>query len=263
MPYRIDLESPSEDAFDTLVDLGALDVEATAGGLAALMPDAVAASDVANALGIAALRVSDAVGRDDDSVWTLSPRPVRTRRLLIVPATGSALADAIRIVDGPAFGTGLHATTALCLEAIEDLLDVDMPDRMLDVGTGSGVLALAALRLGVPFVLGLDVDPQALAAAAANARLNGLDRRLSLVHGGPDAAGTSWSLIVANIRAAELMAMAATLVWRVRHGGRMVLSGIPTAVAPDVEHAYRHLGMTQVGLYEHRGWTALVLRPSW
>jgi ribosomal protein L11 methyltransferase len=73
--------------------------------------------------------------------------------------------DTLRLVDGAAFGTGLHATTALCLEAIEDLLDAVVPDRMLDVGTGSGVLALAALRRGVRRVIGLERDPDALQAA--------------------------------------------------------------------------------------------------
>jgi ribosomal protein L11 methyltransferase len=263
VPYRIDLTGPPPDAFDTLVELGALDVEPVAGGLAALMPDAVKLVDVAAALRGADIRASPAAGRDDESVWTLSLRPVRTRTLLIVPASAPATLGALRIVDGPAFGTGLHPTTVLCLEALENLLDGAMPARVLDVGTGSGILALAALHRGVPRAVGVDVDGDALRVATENARLNGLAPRLSLVRGAPHALRGAWPLVLANIRAAELMELAQTLVRRVSSGGRLVLSGIPGSVAVDVEQAYRRLGMKQVGSESRGGWTALVLVPSW
>ena len=263
MPYRIDLPDPPAHALDTLVNLGALDVEPAAGGLAALLPDAVPVERVARALGVSDVRVSAAVGRDDESVWTLTPRPVRIRTLVIVPAAAPASTGALRLVDGAAFGTGLHATTALCLEAIEDLLDVTVPDRILDVGTGSGVLSLAALRRGVRRAAALDLDAGALTVAAENARLNDLGARLWLVRGGPDAVRGAWPLVVANIRAAELMAMASTLARLVASRGRLVLSGIPGSVAPDVQHVYRRLGMSLVTLAERDGWTALVCHPSW
>ena len=263
MPYRIDVAGPPAHALDTLVELGALDVEPVEGGIAALMPDAVPAATIAHALGISSLRVSPATGRDDDSVWTLSLRPVRTRTLEIVPATMPAPPGALRITDTPAFGTGLHPTTALCLEAIEDLLDAGSPARVLDVGTGSGILALAALRLGVAHAVGLDIDRIALAAAAENARLNHVRDRLAFVCGDIEAVRGSWPLVLANIRAAELMEMASALGRRVASGGHLVLSGVPRAVAPDVEQAYRRLGMAHVASSERGGWTALVLRPSW
>jgi ribosomal protein L11 methyltransferase len=263
VPYRIDLTGPPADALDTLVELGALDVESTAGGLAALMPDAVPPIDVANALRTPDLRTSPAVGRDDESVWTLSPRPVRMRTLLIVPASAPVTVGALRIIDGPAFGTGLHPTTVLCLEALEAVLDGVMPARVLDVGTGSGILALAALHRGVPRAVGVDMDGDALRVAAESARLNGLATRLSLVRGGPGALRGGWPLVLANIRAAELIELASTLVRRVSSGGRLVLSGIPSAVAAEVAEAYRRLGMKQVGNDARGGWTALVLVPSW
>ena len=263
MPYRIDLPDPPDHALDTLVSLGALDVEPAAGGLAALLPDAVSAERVAEALGVSDVRVSAAAGRDDESVWTLTPRPVRIRTLVIVPAAEPASTGALRLVDGAAFGTGLHATTALCLEAIEDLLDVTVPDRILDVGTGSGVLSLAALRRGVRRAVALDIDAEALTVAAENARLNDLGERLWLVRGGPDAVRGAWPLVVANIRAAELMAMAPTLARLVASRGRLVLAGIPTSVAPDVQLVYRRLGMSLVSLAERDGWAALVCQPSW
>src|SRR5262249_7595748 len=156
-----------------------LDVERSpGGGLAALMPDGVAPEHVALALGIAELSVSPAVGRDAGSVWTLSPRATRVGRLRIVPADVDAEPGVLRLIDSTACGTGLHPTTAMCLEAIEESLRPSAPDALLDVGTGSGVLALAALLMGVPRALGLDLDPEALRAAAENARLNALDGRL-------------------------------------------------------------------------------------
>jgi ribosomal protein L11 methylase PrmA len=263
VPYRIDLSDPPGDAFDTLVALGALDVDSGEGALAALMPDQVSAADVATALGLTDLRVSPAVGRDDESVWTLSPRAVRTRTLQFLPASLPAAPGALRMTEGRAFGTGLHPTTLLCLEALEDLLDVVTPSRALDVGTGSGILALAAVRRGVARAVGVDVDADALDVAAANVRLNGLAGRLWLVRGGPDAVRGAWPLIVANVRAAELMEFAPALVRRTASGGRLVLSGIPQSVAPDVEQAYRRLGLTRVSSAEREGWTALVLAPSW
>src|SRR6185436_5128382 len=127
-------------------------------GMAAVMPDRVSIDQVARALGIHDISVSPAVGRDDDSVWALRPRAVRVGSLRIVPADVEAEPGDIRLIDAPAFGTGLHPTTALCLEAVEEIVDSVHPDSVLDVGTGSGVLALAALRHGVPRALALDLD---------------------------------------------------------------------------------------------------------
>jgi ribosomal protein L11 methyltransferase len=263
VPYRLDLPDPPADALDTLIAFGALDVEAMPDGLAALLPDTVSADAVAEALGGIHVRVSPAVGRDNDSVWTLSLPPVRIRSLTIVPADDESSANALRLVDGAAFGTGLHPTTALCLEIIEDLLDEVVPDRVLDVGTGSGVLALAALRRGVPRAIALELDPDSLRIAAHNSRLNGVADRLLLVRGGPESLQGSSPLVVANIRAAELMEMAQTLVRSVARNGRLVLSGIPESVVSDVDRVYRRLGMKQADLKVRAGWAALMLYPSW
>jgi ribosomal protein L11 methylase PrmA len=263
VPYRIDLPDPPAHTLDTLINLGALDIEPVAGGLAAVFPDAVPAERVAHALGLRDLQVSTAVGRDDESVWILAPRAVRFRTLVIVPATAPPASGALRLVDGAAFGTGLHATTALCLEAIEDLLDERVPDRVLDVGTGSGVLALVALRRGVRRAVALDLDAGALTVADENARLNDLRDRLLLARGGPEVVRGSWPLVVANIRAAELMAMSSTLARLVASRGRLILSGVPVSVAADVRHVYQRLGMSLLTLPERDGWTALVFHPSW
>src|SRR4051812_7015987 len=155
MPYRIDLLNPPDAALDRLVELGALDVEPILNGIAAIMPDGVTAASVARALGVDHVRVTPTRGRDDGSVWVVSPRAVRTARVQIVPADWPAASGVLRMIDGPAFGTGLHPTTALCLDALDDELNTSAPAGVLDVGTGSGVLALAALRSGVPRVVAI------------------------------------------------------------------------------------------------------------
>jgi ribosomal protein L11 methyltransferase len=248
---------------DRLVELGALDVDRSPGGIAALMPDGVAPEQVARALGVDVLSISPAAGRDAESVWILSPRATRIGRLRIVPADARAEPGALRLTDSAAFGTGLHPTTAMCLEAIEDALAHATAGALLDVGTGSGVLALAALLMGVPRALGLDIDAEALRAAAENARLNGLDHRLRLICGRPDALAGTWPLVVANLLAAPLVELAPVLVRRVGHHGRLVVSGIPSSIESDVDRAYRHLGMQHVRTRSRAGWSTLVLQASW
>jgi ribosomal protein L11 methyltransferase len=263
MPYRVDLRAPFDDALDQLVSLGALDVELTDAGIAALMPDAVEAAGIASALGVASVSISPAVGRDEGSVWILSPRSVRVGRLRLQPAHLPPEPGALRLSDGPAFGTGLHPTTALCLEALEELLDLGIPRSVLDVGTGSGVLALAALMAGVPRVVGIDIDPDAIRVAAGNARLNQFAGRFDLVRGGPGALRGSWPLVLANVLAAPLIELAPAVVQRVQHGGSLVLSGIPDSMVPEVEQAYRRLGMRRLRTTARAGWAAIVLCPSW
>ncbi len=263
MPYRIDVSHAAATAADLLIELGALDVESGAKSLAALMPDSIPADQVEAALAPAVVRVSQAIGRDDGSVWRLSPRPFRVGPLSFVPAPTPAAGRAIQLVDGPAFGTGLHPTTALCLDAITDLVGDTPPARILDIGTGSGILALAALELGVARATGVEIDAAALAVAEENARLNQVVDRLTLIRGGPDAVEGMWPLVVANIRAGELIELAATVARRVSSRGSLVLSGIPHSAAREVEQSYLRRGMTNAVVTEQDGWVALTMRPSW
>jgi ribosomal protein L11 methyltransferase len=264
VPYRIDVRHAGDAALDRLVELGALDAEFSDDGrLAALLPDGVAPEQVAAALGVDDVAVSPAAGRDAGSVWVLSPRAIRVGGLRIAPADAEAEPGALRLVDAAAFGTGMHPTTALCLEALAEAARAVPPNAVLDVGTGSGVLALAALRLGVPHAVGLDVDEEALRVAAENARLNALGERLELKRGGPETVSGTWPLVLANILAAPLIEMAPALVRRVAHHGQLVLSGIPASVEPDVDRTYRRLGMRRVTASARAGWVALVLQATW
>ena len=264
MPYRIDLRAAGDAALDRLIELGALDLEPSPdGGLAALMPDSVSPAQVAQVLGRHDLAIGPAIGRDADSVWVLTPRPTRIGRLHIVPADADAGPLALRLKDTPAFGTGLHPTTALCVEALEDAVAGVVPPALLDVGTGSGVLALAALQLGVPRAVAIDIDDGAVRAAQENARLNGLEGRVEFRCGGPETIAGAWPLVVANVLASPLIEMAPALVRRVGHYGRLVLSGIPQSVGEDVERAYRGRGMRRIDAKSRGGWVALVLQATW
>lgn len=243
--------------------LGALDVEEIDGRLAAILPDGVTPDAAASALGVSALAVSSATARDEGSVWVLRPRPVRVGALLLVPADHDASPGVLRLHDTGAFGTGLHPTTALCIEALEDAIAMVTPSGVLDVGVGSGVLALAALARGVPRAVGVDIDAEAVRASRANAELNGFQARIELVHGGPDAVTGTWPLVLANVLAAPLIEMAPTLVRRLDTRGRLILSGIPEAMTADVDRAFRRLGLRHVASESRAGWSVLVLDASW
>lgn len=264
MPYRVDLGNAGGDALDRLIDLGAIDAESSdSGGIAALMPDRVTPEQVAVALGIDAVAVTRAIARDDGSVWILSPRTIRIGRLRIVPDGAKAEPGDLKLIDAAAFGTGLHPTTALCLEILEEAVQADPPDSVLDVGTGSGVLALAALRMGVPQALGIDIDDEALRVATENADINGMSGRFQIARGGPETVSGTWPLVFANVVAAPLIEMAPILVRRVSHHGRLVLSGIPASVEHNVDDAYRRLGMQRLQALSRAGWVALVMQATW
>jgi ribosomal protein L11 methyltransferase len=172
---------------------------------------------------------------------------------------------AIEIDAGEAFGTAHHATTQGCLEAIDRLTRRRAYCRVLDLGCGSGVLAIAAARaLPNARILATDSDPAAVAVALANARVNGVARRIAfaraagLAHPWPRHAAP-FDLIVANILAAPLRALAPDVAKALRRGGMLVLSGLLIPEAPRVVSCYMAQGFH---LLEHRriaGWSTLTL----
>ena len=273
MPFRVDLHDAGDDVFDRLVELDAIDVERSAdGAIAALLPDRVSPREIAAALGRDDFAIAPARGRDAGSLWILHIRPFRVGGVEIVPVgrdepPGASRLDApprrLRLIDAAVFGTGLHPTTALCLEALEEIVRTERPQAVLDVGTGSGVLALAALLHGVPRAVALDIDDEALVVAAANARLNGLDGRVMLQCVGPDRIPGTWPLVLANVLAAPLIEMAPALVRRVGRRGHLVLSGIPLSLEHDVDRRFRNLGMRRVRANSRAGWIAMVVQASW
>ena len=175
-----------------------------------------------------------------ERAWMDGFHPMRFGDRLWVCPSGMQVdaADAL-VLDldpGLAFGTGTHPTTALCLEWLDRHPPADR--QVLDYGCGSGILALAALRLGAAAAIGVDHDPQALEASRENARRNGLAERLSVFLPG-DEPRVPADLLLANILAAPLIDLAAELARRVRPGGAILLSGILQEQAEAVAAAYR------------------------
>ena len=148
------------------------------------------------------------------------------------PADGQVLID---LDPGLAFGTGTHPTTALCLAWLDQYPPVGQ--QVLDFGCGSGILAIAALKLGAAAAHGVDIDPQALWASHDNAVRNGVDGKLTtcLPKAMPD---ETFDLVLANILANPLIKLAPQLSSLVRPGGMLVLSGILAEQAVEVQDAY-------------------------
>jgi ribosomal protein L11 methyltransferase len=164
--------------------------------------------------------------------------PVRiTERLWVVPSWCDAPDPAainVTLDPGLAFGTGTHPTTRLCLEWLAAMLARGA--TVLDYGCGSGILAIAAARLGAGRVTGVDIDPQAVAAARENARINGVAAEFVVPDGLPPAA--TYDVVVANILANPLRLLAPALAARCARDGRIVLSGVLTEQTDEVAAAY-------------------------
>lgn len=170
---------------------------------------------------------------------------------------------------GMAFGTGLHATTRLCLIAMERLLSPGM--TVLDVGTGSGILAIAAALLGAAHVDAMDVDPVAVQVATDNAALNKVADRIEVSHAtlpGPHTAraplyrGEPSDLLLINILAEIIIDLAASLPAFLRPGGICVASGILSEKADAVHEALEGVGLVVVERIEEGGWAALIARRN-
>jgi ribosomal protein L11 methyltransferase len=148
-------------------------------------------------------------------------------------------AAVVRLDPGLAFGSGTHPTTALCLEWLDALAGRGelQAREVLDFGCGSGILALAALKLGASAAVGVDNDPQALAASADNAERNGVGDRLR-VYSPETEPEARYPLVVANILASALDALAPLLAARVVIGGRIALSGILAGQEPELLQRY-------------------------
>lgn len=177
-----------------------------------------------------------------------------SEKLWIVPSWANApdpQAVNLMLDPGLAFGTGSHPTTRLCLKWLERT--VRGGERVLDYGCGSGILAIAALRLGARDAIGVDVDPQALIAARANATRNAVNARFVNTDTAPDIQA---DLVAANILANPLILLAPLLAAYLSKGGRIALSGILESQAAEVMSAYAPWIALCVGDRE-QGWTLL------
>lgn len=166
----------------------------------------------------------------------------------------------VRIEPAMAFGTGTHDTTRCCLEFIDELCAETVPRKALDVGTGSGVLAIGMARLGVREVLALDNDPVALDAARANLKLNGIDGAVTLSGAGVGRLRRRFPLVVANIILETLLQMAAPLTRCVGPGGSLILSGLLRDHVPPVRRRFNSFRL--VRRKDRKEWSTLLLRKA-
>lgn len=187
---------------------------------------------------------------------------VRGSHIAPAPAPGRVV---LHLDAGLAFGTGEHNSTRGCLVALERVLRHHHPRRILDLGTGSGILALAATKLLHRPVLATDVDPRAARVAHANARLNRVSPWVHAIRadGWTDpriTRGAPYDLVFANILARPLCAMAGSLAAHLAPGGRAILAGLLTRQANWVVSAHRRAGLVLERRIMDGAWTILIVR---
>ncbi len=174
--------------------------------------------------------------------------------------------DAVPMIlePGQAFGTGKHQTTRHCLEFLEEIAQPQggLPRSFLDVGCGSGILSIAARRLGATRVVGLDIDPDALTVARRNLGLNRLSREILLVNGSMACCRAGFDLIAANLDAKTLLRHREPLWTSLTQGGLAILSGMLAEEAPGVLAAFKEAGfhlMAEKADHEE-GWASVLLK---
>ncbi|MEG3184402.1 50S ribosomal protein L11 methyltransferase [Novilysobacter erysipheiresistens] len=211
----------------------------------ALLLHALAAAD--EGIDWSQAQFREVADQDWERAWMDQYEPLKFgERTWIVPWNHDLPDDAdapeaavVRLDPGLAFGSGTHPTTALCLQWFDTLATQGALDdaSVLDFGCGSGILALAALKLGANRAIGVDNDPQALTATVDNAERNEVGDRLA-VYLPQDEPAATYPVVVANILASALVALADTLAARVAPGGRIALSGILAGQEDEVLARY-------------------------
>lgn len=197
--------------------------------------------------------------------WKQYFKPRKLGRSVVVAPTWEEYTpeegeELVRIDPGMAFGTGQHETTALCVRALEDALPRYPGARVLDVGTGSGILALAAVKLGASWAWGVDNDPEAVTAALENVAANAVRGKVRIDATPLAEVEGRYPIVVSNILAEALIAMARELSARVEPGGTLILSGILHHLAPRVAEAYRAQGFPEPETRRDGEWVCLVAR---
>jgi ribosomal protein L11 methyltransferase len=178
--------------------------------------------------------------------WKKYFKPLRVTKNIIIKPTWERYSpgghDIIIEVDpGMAFGTGQHPSTRMCLQAMEDLILQDRTARgwrVMDVGAGTGILGIAAAKLGVGKVICIDIDKQAAEIARENVRTNGVEDKVEVVHCDVTTIHDTFDLIVANLTAKMLIKLRPHLISLLGRGGFVVMSGIIEQNRDDMEHHF-------------------------
>ncbi|WIV18314.1 50S ribosomal protein L11 methyltransferase [Paenibacillus polygoni] len=214
---------------------------------------------------------------DEDSwanAWKQYFKPLKVSDQLVIKPTWEEYVPAspaekiIEIDPGMAFGTGAHPTTSLCLRALEQYLQGG--EEIIDVGTGSGILAIGAVKLGAKHVLALDLDPVAVQSAEENSRLNGLEHDitvyesdlLSILDKQDNALGVSMpvDVVVANILAEVILLFIGDVYQGLKPGGLYIASGIWKNKEEIVEKALKEAGFDIIDIHREDDWLAFVSR---
>ena len=185
------------------------------------------------------------------------------QRLAIVPGWEEYQTDrtVITMDPGMAFGTGTHETTSLCLEVLD--ARVKGGERMLDIGTGSGILAIAALKLGAAEAEGVDIDPMCVRTAGENAQRNGVQDRFKVLVGDlSDKATGVYNIITANIVASAILSLAPHVPALMAPGAVFIASGIIDTRKDEVLEGLRAAGLDPFEVHEKRGWVCIVCRKE-
>ena len=185
------------------------------------------------------------------------------QRLAIVPGWEEYQTDrtVITMDPGMAFGTGTHETTSLCLEVLD--ARIKGGERMLDIGTGSGILAIAALKLGAAVAEGVDIDPMCVRTAGENAQRNGVQDRFKVLVGDlSDKASGVYNIITANIVASAILSLAPHVPALMAPGAVFIASGIIDTRKEEVLEGLRAAGLDPFEVHEKRGWVCIVCRKE-
>ena len=185
-----------------------------------------------------------------------------------VPCVAAPPAHILRIDPGTAFGTGAHETTQLCIRALRK--HIKTGDRILDVGTGSGVLSILALMFGASHAVGTDLDPQVITAVADNLERNNIaEESFKLVMGNliddaatQEAVGTDYDIVLANILPTVLVPLTPVIPRFLKDGGLYITSGILTERVPEVRGAMEAAGLVIIDNNKQNEWNALIARKE-
>lgn len=202
--------------------------------------------------------------KDWNEVWKKNIKPIDVGGIfLILPSWEIEQPDRINLVidAGMVFGTGHHYTTQSCLLLIKRYMDHRAKDRFLDVGTGTGILAICAAKLGFGEVVGVDIDPLAVEAAPRNVQLNRLDT-VTIREGDITVADGVFDFIAANLLSEIIIAIAADIAARLKDSGTVLLSGIMLGQEAAVIAAMEAAGLKCLDKVIADIWVSLVFRPA-
>ena len=199
--------------------------------------------------------------------WKRFYRPFKLGKRLVIRPPWEPYAAAtdelvLTLNPGQAFGTGLHATTQLCLVSLETIIGLRSGGRLLDVGCGSGILSLAGVLFGCAAAFGIDLDRLAVWVARVNARLNQLSKQTSFTAGSLEMVTDRFDIVVANILLEPILAMLEPLHTAIVPGGVVVLSGILSAEVPQLRSGILTHGWRITHQVSQEEWTAVICEEA-